>query len=161
RELREHVKSDDHQPSLRLERECGLRKPERIRVDQRGRPAALDPDHDAIHVLAHDWGSRALLSSPNFIRGASPLRLPRTPSRSPVRWLAPFAWLARAARSHVAASNLTAHATPAFLITASVVSSPSLAASSAGIAAGMRPSGSGLTPSMYPTCFNAWKNPIR
>src|SRR6188472_3335254 len=34
------------------------------------------------------------------LRGASPLGLPYTLSREPLRRLAPFAWLARTARSH-------------------------------------------------------------
>src|SRR5436189_3270016 len=43
-----------------------------------------------------------------IIRGASPLGLLRTLSRSPLRRLAPFAWLARDARSHVASTTLSA-----------------------------------------------------
>jgi spermidine/putrescine transport system substrate-binding protein len=43
-----------------------------------------------------------------FIRWASPLGLPHTRSRSPLRRLAPIAWLASDARSHVASTNLTA-----------------------------------------------------
>src|SRR5947207_15466814 len=42
---------------------------------------------------------------PNVIRGASPLGLPYTLSRSPLRRLAPFAWLARDARSHLSANQ--------------------------------------------------------
>src|SRR6476646_6093629 len=39
-----------------------------------------------------------------LIRGASPLGLPHTLSRAPLRRRAPFAWLARDARSHAARS---------------------------------------------------------
>src|SRR5262245_65882907 len=35
-----------------------------------------------------------LISSPQSVRGASPLGLPETLSRGPLRRLAPFAWLA-------------------------------------------------------------------
>src|SRR5437879_5430926 len=46
------------------------------------------------------------MSSSRFrIRGASPLGLPDTLSRAPLRRRAPFAWLARCARSRPAAAS--------------------------------------------------------
>src|SRR5262249_34306545 len=42
---------------------------------------------------------------PSLIRGASPLGFPDTLSRSPLRRLAPFAWLARDARSLLASTS--------------------------------------------------------
>ena len=43
--------------------------------------------------------------APSLIRGASPLGLPDTLSRTPLRRRAPFAWLAHTARSHPAAAD--------------------------------------------------------
>src|SRR5262249_56234649 len=57
--------------------------------------------HALVLHLARSFASppKLYLSRSSLIRGASPLGLPDTLSRSPLRRLAPFAWLARTARS--------------------------------------------------------------
>src|SRR5262249_50861576 len=59
----------------------------------------VHPEHSANRARAPDETAHCL------IRGASPLGLPDTLSRSPRRRLAPFPWLARAALSHVASTT--------------------------------------------------------
>ena len=63
--------------------------------------AATAPGHrlgGTRRALALLLPGRRVRGVPDLIRGASPLGLPYTLSRSPLRRLAPFAWLARGAR---------------------------------------------------------------
>ena len=69
-------------------------------------PAAMKafaamPDPPQPWKLPMPWSAVCLLERSSLIRGASPLGLPDTRSRAPLRRRAPFAWLARDARSHL------------------------------------------------------------
>jgi len=60
----------------------------------------------AVPAEAPDRTASVIALETGLIQGASPLGLPDTLSRSPLRRLAPFAWLARDARSHRARLGL-------------------------------------------------------
>src|SRR4030095_11685332 len=76
-----------------------------VAVGRRGvfrAPAACTPLARAHGLVASEYTAlrvRLQQQSALYIRGASPLGLPCTRSRSPLRRLAPIAWLARCARS--------------------------------------------------------------
>ena len=80
-----------------------MRSRRRSRYTPRPRPPRQPPSGSvrSSREISEACGSH---SRSSLIRGASPLGLPDTLSRSPLRRLAPFAWLARDARSHNAVS---------------------------------------------------------
>src|SRR5262245_1967208 len=69
-----------------------------------GRVPAGEGLGPALRIRSDRIAGAILLDSLNSIRGASPLGLPYTLSRAPLRRRAPFTWLARHARSRRAAT---------------------------------------------------------
>src|SRR5215471_17285419 len=72
---------------------------ERIAPDGSTFSLRLHPRGFAPRTPLHTLSRAASPARSVFIRGASPLGLPYTLSRAPLRRRAPFAWLARGARS--------------------------------------------------------------